>query len=534
MPKTTLRQKVFLILFGVFLTLVGIEIVLRLGGFIFLTLQEQRNRASLVKNGEYRIMCVGESTTALGGEDAYPRQLEKILNAGQDNIKFTVVNKGIPAITSHHIVLHLEDYLSQYKPHMVVAMMGVNDTLENLKSFPAAQPRWMQFFEEFRVLKLLRFLNLHWTANSKARQDPRFKQHLEKLEQELNAKPSSAGFTKLAHLSRASGHPDKEFRLLSKALELDANNSEAKRTLGFYYKRIGEYAKAVQLFEEMRQAMGSDEKLRLAVYAELGESYKLWGKIDQAERIFKEAIIFFPRHPGAYAALAEIYLEQGRYEEAEKFFKRQLEVNSGSVPVYGQLAHCYRRQGRAAAAERLLRQGVQLNPQEVILYAELGHALLADQKYAEAEVVLTNALELNPQNPEGIAQNLLVSYEKQGKTAQAEQLKKNTLSQKERFTLQLRENYRQVKTMVSQAGLKLVAVQYPLRPSADLKQMLEADPAVLFVDNQQIFQDAVSREGYDEYFTDRFAGDFGHCTAKGNQLLANNIAQVIATQLLAK
>ena len=168
------------------------------------------------------------------------------------------------------------------------------------------------------------------------------------------------------------------------------------------------------------------------------------------------------------------------------------------------------------------------------MYAELGHALLTDQKYAEAEVVLKKALELNPQNPEGIAQNLLVSYEKQGKTAQAEQLKKNTLSQKERFTLQLRENYRQVKTMVSQAGLKLVAVQYPLRPSADLKQMLEADPAVLFVDNQQIFQDAVSREGYVEYFTDRFAGDFGHCTAKGNQLLANNIAQVIATQLLAK
>ena len=56
------------------------ELGLRLGGVVFLSLQEYRNVRSIMGKGEYRIMCIGESTTAFGGEDSYPAQLEKILN----------------------------------------------------------------------------------------------------------------------------------------------------------------------------------------------------------------------------------------------------------------------------------------------------------------------------------------------------------------------------------------------------------------------------------------------------------------------
>jgi hypothetical protein len=45
------------------------------------------------------------------------------------------------------------------------------------------------------------------------------------------------------------------------------------------------------------------------------------------------------------------------------------------------------------------------------------------------------------------------------------------------------------------------------------------------VDNERIFRDAVSREGYDTLFRDRFGGDFGHCTEKGNLLIAQNLAR---------
>ena len=73
--KTSFRKKIGLITFGLFLTVILIEAGLRLGGFASIYLQELRNKASL-KRGEFRILCLGESTT----QNQYPRFLEEELN----------------------------------------------------------------------------------------------------------------------------------------------------------------------------------------------------------------------------------------------------------------------------------------------------------------------------------------------------------------------------------------------------------------------------------------------------------------------
>jgi len=73
-----------------------------------------------------------------------------------------------------------------------------------------------------------------------------------------------------------------------------------------------------------------------------------------------------------------------------------------------------------------------------------------------------------------------------------------------------------------------VCVQYPLRSVNPLKKIFKGfTQGVIFVDNEKIFKDAVAQEGYEAYFSDKFAGDFGHCTKKGNRLLAQNIANAI-------
>lgn len=64
--------------------------------------------------------------------------------------------------------------------------------------------------------------------------------------------------------------------------------------------------------------------------------------------------------------------------------------------------------------------------------------------------------------------------------------------------------------------------------------MFSKDRDVVFVDNNSIFRRAVKKKGYAEYFTDMFAGDFGHCTRKGNELLARNIAEVILREVLTR
>ncbi|TMA73279.1 MAG: hypothetical protein E6J77_24645, partial [Deltaproteobacteria bacterium] len=120
-------QRLALVVFGLLVGVVVLEIGLRIAGLVFLSVQERRNQLSLHEGHTYRVLCIGESTTALGGEDSYPSQLERSLNARGKGVSFSVINRGIPAVTTDVIVGHLEESLARYRPDVVVAMMGIND-----------------------------------------------------------------------------------------------------------------------------------------------------------------------------------------------------------------------------------------------------------------------------------------------------------------------------------------------------------------------------------------------------------------------
>ena len=77
-------------------------------------------------------------------------------------------------------------------------------------------------------------------------------------------------------------------------------------------------------------------------------------------------------------------------------------------------------------------------------------------------------------------------------------------------------------------------MQYPVRSVDSLKKILDSDKSIIFVDNEKVFKDAIKKEKYEDYFIDNFAGDFGHCTAKGNQLLAENVADVLLREVFNK
>ena len=89
------------------------------------------------------------------------------------------------------------------------------------------------------------------------------------------------------------------------------------------------------------------------------------------------------------------------------------------------------------------------------------------------------------------------------------------------------DNYRKVKAILDNRGVRLVCVQDPLRSVEPLKRVFAGEPGVIFVDNESSFKEAVARESQRQYFRDMFAGDFGHCTEKGNFLLANHVSEVI-------
>ena len=96
-------------------------------------------------------------------------------------------------------------------------------------------------------------------------------------------------------------------------------------------------------------------------------------------------------------------------------------------------------------------------------------------------------------------------------------------------------NYHALKSILDKRGITYVCVQYPMRNIEPLKKLFQGnDEGIIFVDNEKIFRDLVAKEGYQSYFRDAFGGDFGHCTEKGNRLLAENIAKVIVKEVFEK
>ena len=93
-------------------------------------------------------------------------------------------------------------------------------------------------------------------------------------------------------------------------------------------------------------------------------------------------------------------------------------------------------------------------------------------------------------------------------------------------------NYHKLKQILDKRNVRLVCVQYPLRSIEPLKEIFAVQKGIIFVDNEKIFRDAVKKWGYKTYFKDMFAVDFGHCTDKGNSLLAENIANAILKEML--
>lgn len=494
--KTTLPQKILLAFFGLFLTLILLEAGLRVGGFVFLSFQERSNRVPLDQNDLFRILCLGESTTALGGQNSYPRQLENVLNSTQKEIHFSVINKGIPSITTTQIVANLEKYLDEYKPHLVVVMMGINDG-SALQNNPNGISRVQNpFLEKFQIFKLSKLLWLHVTHQEKKEKANPLEKIIKLVQTQVNAHPSSEGLTKLAGLYGAVNDFGKEKELLLKALEYDPNNVEALGHLGTCYKHLGDYENSAKALERMISLISTKGERLMWAYAELGDSYRVAQNYSEAERVYLKSIEVFPDHPGAFGCLGDVYMEQERYDEARELFEKQLKISPLGVLWYGKLAHCYQRQGRPQMAERLLKQGLRLNPSAAVLYLELGECLMQNKKYEEAEGVFNQALKLDPEALQGV-------------------------------NVDTRENYQKFKGILLKRKIPLVVMQYPMRDIGPVKEMLEPVGGILFVENKKNFKEAVAKASYDDYFTDRFAGDFGHCTPQGNHLLASRAAEVI-------
>jgi lysophospholipase L1-like esterase len=77
-----------------------------------------------------RVVCFGDSSTFGIGttmQDAWPAQLETLLNEHPDNPRAQVINSGVPGYTSYQGLMHMRQEIDRLEPDVVIASYANND-----------------------------------------------------------------------------------------------------------------------------------------------------------------------------------------------------------------------------------------------------------------------------------------------------------------------------------------------------------------------------------------------------------------------
>jgi Tfp pilus assembly protein PilF len=515
MYKTSFKQKIALIIFGLFLSTVLLEIGLRIGGFIFLSLQEHRNAIAIRQRGTYIIMCLGESTTSLGGEDSYPRQLEEILNQSNIGVKFSVINKGVPAINTTGVLALLENNLNNYKPNLLTTMMGINDAWEE-GSMPyknaCSIENIAQVFESLRVYKLTKLIWLHAVATINA--------YAKSSIGILTDKPKNRSVTYLVAGNSVYDTDGLKFNGIEKWIRV-----------GLHYQHRGDYAQAEKMF---KKAMAIDPQCDI-VYSALANSYSEQCQYVLADEMFKKAIALNANNSDTYIAFGFSCREQEKFDEAEKLFRKAIELNPDAYAAYKGLGWYYKDHADYQQAEMIFKKAVALKPVDCDANTELASCYILQNKFSEAEVVLKKAIELDS-GQDAFYGAFAAVYSAVGKyNAMEDFLRAANNLRLNYYNPRTLHNYRKLKAILDKWNIKLACIQYPMRSTKPLMKIFEGEEGrVIFVDNERVFKEALKQSKYEEYFRDNFGGDFGHCTPKGNKLLAENIANTILREVFHK
>jgi tetratricopeptide (TPR) repeat protein len=498
-PRTTILQKLALIAGALVCILLLLEGGLRAAGFLLLFLRDRSNLAQAGKSGEIRIMCVGESTTFYGGSNAYPRQLEEVLNTLGAPRRFTIINKGRPGTNTNTVVQNLESWIDQNHPDAVVAMIGINDVgMLAVTPLPEEGGAGERFVKNLRLYKLFTLI-LEGARRMGGGAAPDSLLDADELaaslREEAEKKPGdAAGYLKLGQVLLEREHFAQAQEAFRKAAEITPS-AGAFFGLAMSLKKAASFEKAIEAF---KSCLAIDPKNDRA-WAEGGEVYSMKRNKNrgEAEKMFARAIELNPDNDLALAGMAYCIWKKKIYQEAIGMGERAVAANPQNKWAYEIMSSCWKKLHDIPAAIRTYEREIAHNPRASFPHAELGrlYAQVGDTTRAEEQARQAREIGLDMYKPV------------------------------------TRKNYQRIREILAKRRVRLVAMQYPVRSIEPLQRLLEPNEGVVFVDNEGIFREALQRLSTKELFTDLFGGDFGHCTPAGNRLIADNLARVLLSEV---
>ncbi len=194
------------------------------------------------------------------------------------------------------------------------------------------------------------------------------------------------------------------------ALKREPGDLDLKILLARIAYNRGRYGEAEEILKELMAQVGDDEQVLFL----LGTLYLKQHRTDKGVEVLERVA----RGHGRRALMARfflgrIYADQGRLQEAERAYRELLKADPHLTSVYGYLGEIYARQGRFKEAEQAYETLLLNNPQDAEALRNLLELRLHDNTFTKHREEFRRFLDLLPQNPkEGLP--LAVTLGKRG------------------------------------------------------------------------------------------------------------------------
>jgi tetratricopeptide (TPR) repeat protein len=185
----------------------------------------------------------------------------------------------------------------------------------------------------------------------------------------------------------------REFRLATERGEdkLLVQQAEAEMLL-----LRGDTQAATDLYEELVKEEPNSPKL----WNELGVARHQAGKLDEAERSYRQSLDLDPDYALAWNNLAVVRHHRGDAHESESAFRAALAHGRAIADVWRNMGLMLSRAGRAEHALDAYKRALEADPDSAVAYAGLGITLMDAGRPADAKAALVRAVELDPTLPE--------------------------------------------------------------------------------------------------------------------------------------
>lgn len=487
------------LLVGVFFSLVLIEGALQLLGFLTAArLADNRT----VSEEDIVILALGESTTAPAEGQDWPAQLEEILATQYPQRTITVINKGVIGTNTNVILGRLEEYLAAYRPTIVIAMIGINDLyltqntqtefIPDTSLFPNRKWGWLENLKLSKLATLVfRTLAIAWQETT------------------VNyLRTDAEGLYEEALQFVGEGNLLLAEQYLRRAIDLSPQEPSYKISLSWVYVDTDRLHEA----EPLLQAAIADQPNDVHGHVHLAILHHSQGELQKSYSKFQEISRQFPGNSWVNLEFGRLLSTMVKLDEAEQHYLYAAGLDPTNPSPFIEVAHIYRTRGELIRAKLMYQRALDRDPANERARLELATLQRMEGFGAATEATASSV----PEMPAEVNTNFEDYYH-------PETVK----------------NYGKLLAAAGEHSFHFIAVQYPLRPVEPLQDLIESvrhshtnpDLEIEVVGNADTFRTALQSHSYDELFIDRFGGDFGHTTALGGQILAENIAQTVAQVL---